>query len=109
MDISIEAFRNRIGTFNSTGHFSYLPERKQSSKSSTATIYNFRKLSICLVLMISIISRIENLPKFEPQEQNSKSDYFGSLSTATDPVNFLIFGGQVSACLFPALHLSYHD
>ena len=44
--------------------------------------------------MTSIMSRIENLQQFEVNP-NLKTNSFGSLSTATDPVNFLIFGGQV--------------
>ena len=115
MDISIEAFRNRIGTFNTIGHHSYIPEntRNQFYKSSTRTANNFRKFITCMVLVISILSKLEIVLQEETQDSTQDSTphskYMGSLATSTLPVFFFILGGQVSASFFPVNHLSYHD
>ena len=72
MDINIEAYRSRIGSFISSNHISYIPEnsRRQSCKQSTKTIYDFRKLITYLVLIISILSTLQVLPrKFKIQDK----------------------------------------
>ena len=114
MDIHIAAFRSRIGSFNTSGHIGYIQEysRKQSYKSrtrSTRTINSFRKLFIYIVLVISIISRIETFPEKEKQDFDQHFKYIGPLATATLPVSFFIIGGQVSVSYFPVNHLSYLD
>ena len=100
MDVSISLYRNRIGSFNSAKQISYIPEyrRNHSNKSSTRTIFNFRKLFICMVLILSIITRFENIQEDEAQEDSTQqSNCIGSLAKATDPIHFFIIGGQVSA------------
>ena len=64
-----------------------------------------------MVLMISIVSIIgkEQVPQSEVQNPNIQLNSVNYIATATNPVFFLIFGGQVAASCFPALHLSFHD
>ena len=109
MDVHIATYRSRIGSFRTSGHFSYIPEvtRKETYKSSTRTIYNFRRIFLFMVLAISIISKLENVIQVEQQETNINS--VASIATSSDPVSFFILGRQESAPLYPALHLSFHD
>ena len=72
-------------------------------------VLNLRKLFLCMVLLISIISRTETIFKTEPQERTPEINSFNLIATATDPVSFFILGGQFSATFFPILHLSYLD
>ena len=91
MDVSISVYRNRIGSFNSAKQISYIPEyrRNHSNKSSTRTIFNFRKLFICMVLIFSIITRFENIQEDEAKEDSTQqNNCIGSLTKATDPINF---------------------
>ena len=109
MDIHIATYRSRIGSFRTSGNFSYISERKQTYKSrnsSTRTFYNFRRIAVFIALVISIVSRLENVMQIEQQVQSS---YGGPIAIATDPVSFFILGGQDSAPPFPNLHLSFHD
>ena len=101
MDINLENYRNRIGRFNTAGRFSYKNRRtrKQSYKDSTKTIYNFRKIAVCMVLMISILSRIEEVPQVQVQDPHIQLNSVNYIAKATDPVSYIIFGGQ--AVLFP--------
>ena len=117
MDIHIAAYRNRIGNFNSSSHISYIPDisrkqsyksRKNSYKSRTSSIYKFGKLTICMLIIISLLSRIEVLPR-KIQDPSKEVNYVGPLSKSTSPISFIIFGGQVSASHFPINHLSFHD
>ena len=112
MDIHIAAFRNRIGTFNSSSqsHLSYLPEnlRKQCKKSSSKTVYNFRRLTVCMILIISILSRIETQPR-KLQDSSQTDNFVGPQAKSSTPISFIVLGGQVAASFFPANHLSYHD
>jgi hypothetical protein len=110
MEVNISTYRSRIGSFTA-GHLSYIPARtrKQSYNSSPRTIYNFRRLLLCMVLLISIISRTETILQAELQDTTPEFNYFNFLATATDPVSFFILGGQFSATFFPVLHLSYLD
>ena len=110
MDIHIAAFRSRIGRFNSSGHHSYITDklRKQSYKSASRTTYNFRRLVMCLVIFISVMSSLEVQPGVMPDPvQTSYSQ--GCLASSTPPVSFIVLGGQDSAELFPIHHLSFHD
>ena len=111
MEVNIATYRSRIGSFNTAGHFSYIPDKtsNQSYKSRPRTIYNLRKLVLCMVLLISIISRTETILKTEHQESSPEINSFNLIATATDPVSFFILGGQFSATFFPVLHLSYFD
>ena len=114
MDIHIAAFRSRIGSFNPSKHISYIPEysRKQSyksRKSSSRNIFNFRKLFICMILIVSILARMKTFPEEETQDSNQHFKYIGPLATATLPVSFFVTGGQVSVSYFPVNHLSYMD
>ena len=110
--LNIATYRSRIGGFNNSKFISYIPDktRKRTYKSKTRTVfYNLRKFITCLILLISILSRIENDLQVEGDENQQESNTFDCLARATDPVYFFILGGQVSACFFPALHLSFYD
>ena len=111
MDISIETYRNRIGNFTTNGRFSYITEykRKVSYKSSTSNIYKIRKLVICMVLLISIISKLEGISEGNIQELEPHLNYIGALATSTLPVSFFILGGQVPTTLSHVNHLGYYD
>ena len=111
MDISIANYRNRIGNFNQAGHFSYIPEknRKQSYKTSSRNNYNYRKLFTFIVLLISIISKLDLVLEEKNQGLDPHFEYIGTLATATLPACFFIVGGQVPSSFFPVNHLSYHD
>ena len=110
MDISIETYRNRIGHFYTSKHNSYLPEksRKQSYKSSTKTAHKFRRLVFILVLILSLISRLEDPPVKTP-DPVLNLQFRGSLASSTPPVSFFVLGGQDSVTLFPTHHLSFYD
>ena len=111
MDINLENYRNRIGSFNTAGRFRYIHTRtrKQSYKDSTRTIYNFRKIAVCMVLMISILSRIEEVPQVQVQDPHIQLNSVNYIAKATDPVSYIIFGGQAATFCFPTMHLSFHD
>ena len=111
MDVSIAVYRNIIGSFNSAKQISYIPEyrRIHFNKSSTRTIFNFRKLFIWMVLVISIVSRLKNIQDEVQEDSTQQFDNIGSLAKATEPIQFFVIGGQVSALFFPAMHLSFHD
>ena len=52
---------------------------------------------------------METMPTPEHFQEKVHFNSVGSLASATDPVNFIMFGGQASAHSFPAMHLSYLD
>ena len=114
MDISISAYRNRIGSFIAS-HSSYSREyaKRKSYKTSTNTIYNLKKLFICLILVSSIVSKLEIIQERKVQDLSGRfGGQFnapGSLASGTEAVNFFILGGEVSASHFPAMHLSFQD
>ena len=110
MEVTITAYRNRIGSFNTAGRFIYKPTdtRKKSYKSSTRYIYNFRKLALQVILIISITSNSPTVLQNEVQDSKIYYNY-SSIATATPPVSFFILGSQDSAAFFPVFHLSYHD
>ena len=62
-----------------------------------------------MVLVISIVSRIEEVPQYEAQDSHTEINSVGSIASASNPVHLLILGGQVPASTFPVLHLSFHD
>ena len=109
MEVNIATYRSRIGSCNTAGHLSYISTRKQSYNSRPRTFYKFRRLVLCIVLLISILSRTETIVKTEPQNTNPEFNSFNFIATATDPVSFFILSGQFSATFFPVLHLSYLD
>ena len=110
MDVHSKAYRSRIGSFNTGRHISFIPEnrRQKSYNSNTRTIYNFRRLALCMVLICSILSRLEDIPR-TVQDSRQNDNTVGSLARSTLPVSFFILGGQVSASFFPIHHLSYQD
>ena len=59
--------------------------------------------------MLTIGSRLEDIQPNEAQNSFPHFNSIGSLAKATEPVNFFILGGQVSAFFFPAMHLSFRD
>ena len=92
MYINLANYRNRIGSYNNTGRFSYINTRtrKESYKSSTRIIYNIRKLAIFMVLMISIVSRIgrEQVPQSEVQNPNIQLNSVNYIATAITQYSF---------------------
>ena len=63
-----------------------------------------------MILVSSIVSTLEIIPKSIIQDKpESRLDYSGSLAMGTDPVNYFVLGGQVSAGSFPTMHLSFQD
>ena len=115
MDISIVAYRCRIGNFRAK-QLSYIPEfkRQHSYNPTTRTsrsIYHFKNLIICMILVSSIVSTLEIIPKSIIQDKpESRLDYSGSLAMGTDPVNY--FTWWPGLCwLFPynALKLSRYS
>ena len=95
MDIQIAMYRSRIGNFSTSNHLSYIPDRtKKTYKSRTETVYNFRRFTLfmILVLIISKLSRFNIGSQKVPQHPNINP--FGTIAEATDPVSFFILGGQ---------------
>ena len=109
MDIQIAMYRSRIGNFSTSNHLSYIPDRtKKTYKSRTETVYNFRRFTLfmILVLIISKLSRFNIGSQKVPQHPNINP--FGTIAEATDPVSFFILGGQASVSFPPSLHLDHH-
>ena len=107
MDINLEAFRIRIGNFSTAGHFSYtsrnIGDKNCKSNSSSTT---FRRLSLYLVLLVTLLSRTEIVSKIESEP--SPMNYVGNIATTLGPVSFFILGGQKSLPSTQHAHL-YHD
>ena len=93
MDIQIAAYRNRIGSFNPSNKASYISEysRKPSYKSRTRTIYNVRKLLICMVLVISMLSRIELDFGEVSQDSSQNFKYIG-------PFKYIGLSHSITSC-----------
>ena len=110
MDVSIAAYRHRIGTFRvlmnlvKRGKYS----RYQTYKSKTRNVFTLRKFLVSLLLIISCISKTQPQLVDVPQS-NIKLNSPGSLASAGTPVAFLIFGGHNSVSFHPAFHLSFYD
>ena len=67
MDVSIEAFRNRIGQFRMTRHIGYIPSIKRKIyKPSTEPTYKVRRIYTLFILLISISSSVNLYPESEP-------------------------------------------
>ena len=67
-----------------------------------------------MFLLSTIVSTLGMVSKLEIQENKTqdlprKFNSPGSLATGTDPVNYFILGGQVSASCSPALYFSFQD
>ena len=55
MDIQIAMYRSRIGNFSTSNHLSYIPDRtKKTYKSRTETVYNFRRFTLFMILVLII-------------------------------------------------------
>ena len=115
MEVNIETYRYRIGSFNTArpSKCKIKSTKRKSYKSNNRIIYNLRKLFICMFLTISMVSRMmEEVKQFEAQDYQDSHiqiNYVGSIASASTPINLLILGGQVSLTTFPVLHLSFHD
>ena len=62
-----------------------------------------------MVLVISMLSRIELDFGEVSQDSSQNFKYIGPLATATLPVSFFVLGCQTSVSFYPVNHLSYHD
>ena len=111
MEVNIATYRNRIGSFNPSGHFSYTPETtsKPTYKSSTRSFTKLRRLVLFILFIISYMSTSEAVLPMKSQVSTKTMNSVNLIATATNPVNFIVLGGQSSATNFPVLHLSYYD
>ena len=111
MEVNVATYRNRIGSFNPSRHFSYTPDitRKPTYKPSTRSIFKLRRLVIFILFMISFMSTSERVLPMKSQVFTKTMNSVNLIATATNPVSFIELGGQSSATLFPLLHLSYYD
>ena len=104
MDIYIEAFRNRIGLFNSRLNFKPLKPRKQSCKSSTRTLLRIRNIRTILLLSCFLLHAANSLCNEGHQYQK-----FRTFASTSKPISLFYIGSQVSTSLSTVLHFSLCD
>ena len=104
MDIYIEAFRNRIGLFNSRLNFKPLKPRKQSYKSSTRTLLRIRNIRTILLLSCFLLHAANSLCNEGHQYQK-----FRTFASTSKPISLFYIGSQVSTSLSTVLHFSLCD
>ena len=97
MDIHSAVFRIRIGNFNAINHLS--PRFKnlinKPCKSSTKTSQNFRGLDTYLVLFLSIVAALQDLP------ENKVNQECNNIYPC-----FLILASPLSMKSFPVMHFA---
>ena len=92
MDISLEAYRNRIGIFSSSRHiFKPRKLRSQSYKSSTKGLVRFRIFRTLLLLTLFLLNGVYIL-----HEERENYQLTGSTVSVSKPVSSAIPRGQVS-------------
>ena len=99
MEVNIETYRSRIGSFSTAGHSSYISTRtrKQSYNSRPRTFYKFRRLVFCILLLISILSRTETILKTETQLQTTQNLILSTsllLQQILFPSSYLVVSSQ---------------
>ena len=98
MEVNIDIYRSRIGTFNSAGCFTYKPTstRKRNYRKSSKNNNNLGNLFLKVVLIISILYYLENVQLSCMPNLQSKLETLSNISTASAHVLSFLAGSLLS-------------
>ena len=105
MDINIETYRSRIGSFNNRSQY------KNNSSKSDSKSNSSRKNSFSIILFAILFSTVllQHTPtlQFPDQTYSSEDNLFNTTATSSPPVSVWVIGGHSSACSL--LHRCFND